>query len=168
MKPKKKDLHLFLPCLFLEPFFYMRVMSQQDQPVRLCNAQILQPDLFLLLPVTTGLHSCALLWALSFSCFSCSALLWALSFSRFSCPAATFHSVSFSKPNLVWFGKVTPKNCAGFSKPIPVWFGKKKTDFARRRFQTKFKLVWKILMIIVNVMKIPNQMANLCLFFSIF
>ena len=44
-----------------------------------------------------------------------------------------------------------------FSKPIPVWFGKIKTDFARRRFQTKFRLVWKILMTIVNVLKIPNQ-----------
>merc|ERR1712155_491397 len=71
--------------------------------------------------------------------------------------AATFHSVSFSKPNPVWFGKVTPKICVLFSKPIPVWFGKKKTDFARRRFQTKFRLVWKILMTIVNVLKIPNQ-----------
>ena len=40
--------------------------------------------------------------------------------------AATFHSVSFSKPNPVWFGKVTPKNCVQFSKPIPVWFEKKK------------------------------------------
>ena len=30
-------------------------------------------------------------------------------------------------------------------------------DFARRRFQTKFRLVWKILMTIVNVLKIPNQ-----------
>ena len=71
--------------------------------------------------------------------------------------AATFYSVSFSKPNPVWFGKVTPKNCVRFSKPIPVWFGKKKIDFARRRFQTKFRLVWKILMTIVNVLKIPNQ-----------
>ena len=59
------------------------------------------------------------------------------------CSAATFHSVSFSKPNPVWFGKVTPKNCVRFSKPIPVWFGKKKIDFARCRFQTKFRLVWK-------------------------
>ena len=58
---------------------------------------------------------------------------------------------------LVWFGKVTPKNCVRFSKPIPVWFGKIKTDFARHRFQTKFRLVWKILMTIVNVLKIPNQ-----------
>ena len=73
------------------------------------------------------------------------------------CSAARFHSVSFSKPNPVWFGKVTPKNCVQFSKPIPVWFGKKKIDFARRRFQTKFRLVWKILMTIVNVLKIPNQ-----------
>ena len=73
------------------------------------------------------------------------------------CIAATFYSVSFSKPNPVWFGKVTPKNCVQFSKPIPVWFGKKKNDFARRRFQTKFRLVWKILMTIVNVLKIPNQ-----------
>ena len=71
--------------------------------------------------------------------------------------AATFYSVSFSKPNPVWFGKVTPKNCVQFSKPIPVWFGKKKIDFARRRFQTKFRLVWKILMTIINVLKIPNQ-----------
>ena len=43
--------------------------------------------------------------------------------------AATFYSVSFSKPNTVWFGKVTPKNCVQFSKPIPVWFGKKKKWF---------------------------------------
>ena len=60
-----------------------------------------------------------------------------------------------TKSSLVW--KVTPKNCVQFSKPIPVWFGKKKIDFARRRFQTKFRLVWKILMTIVNVLKIPNQ-----------
>ena len=77
--------------------------------------------------------------------------------SSFHCSAARFHSVSFSKPNPVWFGKVTPKNCLRFSKPIPVWFGNKKIDFARRRFQTKFRLVWKILMTIVNVLKIPNQ-----------
>ena len=70
---------------------------------------------------------------------------------------ARFHSVSFSKPNPVWFGKETPKKCVGFSKPIPVWFGKKKWNFARRRFQTKFKLVWKKLMTIVNLMKIPNK-----------
>ena len=70
---------------------------------------------------------------------------------------ARFHSVSFSKPNPVWFGKDTPKKCVGFSKPIPVWFGKKKWNFARRRFQTKFRLVWKKLMTIVNLMKIPNQ-----------
>ena len=73
------------------------------------------------------------------------------------CYAATFHSVSFSKPNPVWFGKVTLKNCIQFSKPIPVWFGKKKIDFARRIFQTKFRMVWKILMTIINVLKIPNQ-----------
>ena len=73
------------------------------------------------------------------------------------CNAATFHSVSFSKPNPVWFGKDTPKKCVGFSKPIPVWFGKKNWYFARRRFQTKFRLVWKKLMTIVNLMKIPNQ-----------
>ena len=42
------------------------------------------------------------------------------------CSAATFHSVTFSKPNPVWFGKVTPKKCEGFSKPFTVWFGKKK------------------------------------------
>ena len=42
-------------------------------------------------------------------------------------------------------------------EPIPVRFGKKKNDFARRRFETKFRLVWKILMTIVNVLKIPNQ-----------
>ena len=71
--------------------------------------------------------------------------------------AATFHSVPFSKPNPVWFGKDTPEKCVGFSKPIPVWFGKKNWDFARHRFQTKFRLVWKKLMTIVNLMKIPNQ-----------
>ena len=52
--------------------------------------------------------------------------------------AATFYSVSISKP-------------------IPVWFGKKKWNCARRRFQTKFRLVWKKLMTIVNLMEIPNQ-----------
>ena len=62
---------------------------------------------------------------------------------RKPCNAATFYSASFSKPNPIWFGKVTPKKYVGFSKPIPVWFGKKKNDFARRRFQTKFRLVWK-------------------------
>ena len=74
----------------------------------------------------------------------------------YHCTDATFHSVSFSKTNPVWFGKVMPKNCVRFSKPIPVWFGKKKIDFARRIFQSKFILVWKILMTIVNVLKIPN------------
>ena len=48
------------------------------------------------------------------------------------CNTAIFYSASFSKPNPVWFGKVTPKNCVRFSKPIPIWFGKKKIDFARR------------------------------------
>ena len=62
-----------------------------------------------------------------------------------------------SKPNPVWFGKDTPLKCVRFSKPIPVWFGKKNWDFARRRFQTKFRLVWKNLMTIVNVMKIQNH-----------
>ena len=56
---------------------------------------------------------------------------------------ATFYSVSFSKPNPVWFGKVMPKNCVRFpnqfqfdlerkklilqdadSKPNSDWFGK--------------------------------------------
>ena len=32
--------------------------------------------------------------------------------------AATFYSVSFSKPNPVWFGKVKPQKCIRFSKPI--------------------------------------------------
>ena len=73
------------------------------------------------------------------------------------CSAATFHSVTFSKPNPVWLGKVTPKNCVWFSKPIPIWFGKKKIDFASCIFQSKFRLVWKILMTIVNVLKIPNH-----------
>ena len=81
---------------------------------------------------------------------------WQHEFSRY-CNVATFHSVSFFKPNPVWFGKVTLKNCVRFSKPLPVWFGKKEIDFARRSFQTKFRLVWKILMTIVNVLKIPNQ-----------
>ena len=44
------------------------------------------------------------------------------------CTAATFHSVYFSKPNSVWFGKFIPKKCEGFYKPIPVWFGNKKND----------------------------------------
>ena len=59
------------------------------------------------------------------------------------CSAATFYSVPFSKPNPVWFGKVTCQKCVGFSKPIPVWFGKKKIDFAIHRFQTKIRLVWR-------------------------
>ena len=41
------------------------------------------------------------------------------------------------------------------TNPSLVW--KEKNDFARRRFQTKFRLVWKILMTNVNVVKIPNQ-----------
>ena len=40
--------------------------------------------------------------------------------------AAKFYSVSFYKPNPLWFGKITPKKCVGFSKPILVWFGNKK------------------------------------------
>ena len=52
--------------------------------------------------------------------------LWVQPNKKKVCTDATFHSVSFSKPNPVWFGKVTPKNCVRFSKPIPVWFGKKK------------------------------------------
>ena len=81
-----------------------------------------------------------------------------------SCSSARFHSVSFSKPNPVWFGKDTPKKCVGFSKPIPVWFGKKKWNFARRRFQTKFRLVWKKLMTIVNLMKTDNLLLFLFVF----
>ena len=73
------------------------------------------------------------------------------------CTAATFYSASFSKPNPIGFGKATPKKYVGFSKPIPVWFGKKKIYFVRRRFQTKCRLVWKILMTIANALKIPNQ-----------
>ena len=69
--------------------------------------------------------------------------------------AATFHSVPFSKPNTVWFGKVTPKKCEGFSKPIPVWFGKKKTDFAR--FLNQIQIGLEILMTFVKALKIPNQ-----------
>ena len=101
MKPNKKDLHLFLPCLFHEPFFYMRVMSQQDQPVRLCNAQILLPDLFLLLPVITGLRSCALLWARS-SALPWAPLLWASS----SLPCSELCS-ALSSPALLWAGEET-------------------------------------------------------------
>ena len=51
----------------------------------------------------------------------------------------TCYSAAFSKLNPVWFGKGLPKKCVGFSKPIPVWCGKA-NDFARRRFQTKFRL----------------------------
>ena len=69
------------------------------------------------------------------------------------------HFIQCPFPNQIQFSleKDTPKNCIRFSKPIPVWFGKKKIVFARRRFQTKFRLVWKILMTIVNVLKVPNQ-----------
>ena len=70
------------------------------------------------------------------------------------CSAATFHSVTFSKPNPVWFGKVTPKNCVRFSKPIPAWFGKK-NDFQDTDSKPNwdwFGTIWTI----VNVLKIPN------------
>ena len=73
------------------------------------------------------------------------------------CCYISFSVLSQTKSSLVW--KVTPENCVRFSKPIPVWFGKIKTDFARHRFQTKFRLVWEILMTIVNVLKIPNQIT---------
>ena len=82
-------------------------------------------------------------WCLKASRVCCARQLYTaeshvMSLGKLHHTAARFHSVSFSKP-------------------IPVWFGKKKWNFARRRFQTKFRLVWKILMTIVNVLKIPNQ-----------
>ena len=80
------------------------------------------------------------------SCLQCQLSFYLCLKHILVCSAATFYSVSFSKPNPVWFGKVTLKNCVRFSKPIPVWFGKKKIHFARCRFQTKFRLVWEILM----------------------
>ena len=70
------------------------------------------------------------------------------------CRYILFSALFQTKSSLAW-KSFTQK--LQFSKPIPVWFGKIKTDFARRRFQTKFRLVWKILMTIVNVLKIPNQ-----------
>ena len=59
---------------------------------------------------------------------------------RDHCNAATFHSVSFSKPNPVWFGKVTPKNCVRFSKPIPIWFGKKKNWFCKTQIPNQIQI----------------------------
>ena len=72
--------------------------------------------------------------------------------------AVMLHLIQCPFLNQIQFGleKLHPILCM-ISKPIPVWFGKKKIDFERRRFQTKFRLVWKILMTIVNVLKIPNQ-----------
>ena len=58
------------------------------------------------------------------------------------CTAATFYSVSFSKPNPVWFGKVTPKKCFWFSKPIPLWFGKKKIDTDSKPNSDWFGTIW--------------------------
>ena len=88
---------------------------------------------------------------------------------KHNCNAATFYSVSFSKPNPVWFVKVIPKHCVRFSKPIPVWFGKKKSWFCKTQipnqiqiglenfddhlsFQTKLELVWKIVRRTLNKM----------------
>ena len=54
-----------------------------------------------------------------------------------NCTAARFYSVSFSKPNPVWFGKDTPKKL-------------------RRIFQTNSSLVWKEKMEFCKT-QIPNQ-----------
>ena len=73
------------------------------------------------------------------------------------CPAATFYSAAFSKPNPLWFGKVTPKKCVGFSKPIPVWFGKnlilldaysKPNSYWFGKFWWPFSTSWKVQKII--------------------
>ena len=71
------------------------------------------------------------------------------------CSYISFSVLFQTISSLVW-KRYTQKLCTIF-QTIPVWFGKITTDFARRRFQTKFRLVWKILMTIVNVLKIPNQ-----------
>ena len=83
--------------------------------------------------------------------------------TEIQCHAAIFHSVSFSKPNPVWFGKVTLKNCVRFpnqfqfglerkklilkdadSKTNSDWFGKFWWPLSMSwKFQTKFSLVWK-------------------------
>ena len=78
--------------------------------------------------------------------------------------SATFHSVSFSKPTLVWFGTVTPQKLLTIfqtnsslvwkekkmilqdadSKPNSDWFGKFWWSLSMSwKFQTKFSLVWK-------------------------
>ena len=64
--------------------------------------------------------------------------------------------ISFSVQTGFGLEKLNPKIAYDF--PNQFQFGlEKKIDFARRRFQTKFRLVWKILMTIINVLKIPNQ-----------
>ena len=71
--------------------------------------------------------------------------------------AATFCSASFSTPNPVWFEKVTPQKCVRFSKTSMALVWREKILFARHRFPTQFRLVWKIFMTIVNGLKIPSH-----------
>ena len=79
-----------------------------------------------------------------------------ISASSGHCRVAILYSAAFSKPNPVFcLEKLHPKNAKIFQTySCLVW---DEIDFARRRFQTKCRLVCKILMTIKNVLNIPNQ-----------
>ena len=66
------------------------------------------------------------------SCLQCQLSFYLCLKHILVCSAATFYSVSFSKPNPVWFGKGKPQKCVGFSKPITVWFRNKTLPKALR------------------------------------
>merc|ERR1711994_678366 len=82
-----------------------------------------------------------------------------LGFSRRLLPAVWLHFIQCPFPNQIQFGleKLHPKIAYNFSNQFQFGLERKKIDFTRRNFQTKFRLVWKILMTIINVLKIPNQ-----------
>ena len=81
--------------------------------------------------------------------FNCS-IRWAM-----QCSYILFSVLFQTKSSLVWKSYTQTSRTIFQTNSSLVW--KEKNDFARRRFQTKFRLVWKILMTIVNVLKIPNQ-----------
>ena len=65
------------------------------------------------------------------------------------------HFIQQPFPNQIEFGleKLRPTNPWNFPNLFQIGLKRKKNDFEGLRFQTKFRLVWKILMTIVNVLK---------------
>ena len=100
---------------------------------------------------------------------------------RYHCSAATFHYVSISKPNPVWFGKKSSNYwptfpnqiqfglenyCVKFGgKLIPnqIQFGLEKNaeHFSRQKSQTNSRLVWKYLFNYLKFFNISDICSNI-------